>query len=137
MKIYFAGAIYGGRKDASVYAEIIGVLKEYGTVFTEHVGDATLGKDGEDLSAEAVYTRDLNWIKEADVFVAEVTNPSHGAGYEVALAEQAGKPILCLFRGDAQRGLSKMLFGNPSVTVREYNHIGEAKAYIDTFLNML
>lgn len=45
--IYFAGSIRAGRKDAALYARIVAVLKKYGTVLTEHVGDPNLTERGE------------------------------------------------------------------------------------------
>ena len=42
MKIYFAGSIRGGRKDAELYRKIIAALKEKHQVLTEHVGDLRL-----------------------------------------------------------------------------------------------
>ena len=47
LKIYFAGSIRGGREDAELYQKIIGNLKQYGEVLTEHVGDDNLMEDGE------------------------------------------------------------------------------------------
>ena len=40
MKIYFAGAIRGGRKDAQLYKNLIAYLKEKGQVLTEQIGRA-------------------------------------------------------------------------------------------------
>lgn len=42
MKIYFAGSIRGGRKDAELYRRVISALKEKHQVLTEHVGDLSL-----------------------------------------------------------------------------------------------
>lgn len=39
MKIYFAGSIRGGRKDAGLYKKIIDYLGKYGEVLTEHIGN--------------------------------------------------------------------------------------------------
>lgn len=47
--IYFAGSIRAGRKDAGLYARIVEILKGYGTVLTEHVGDPNLTEAGESL----------------------------------------------------------------------------------------
>jgi 2'-deoxynucleoside 5'-phosphate N-hydrolase len=47
MKIYFAGSIRGGRDDKELYLDIIKWLGKYGTVLTEHIGDATLSALGE------------------------------------------------------------------------------------------
>lgn len=45
--IYFAGSIRAGRKDAHLYARIVELLKGYGTVLTEHVGDPNITEAGE------------------------------------------------------------------------------------------
>jgi hypothetical protein len=47
MKIYFAGAIRGGRDDHALHLQIIERLREYGEVLTEHVGDSRLDALGE------------------------------------------------------------------------------------------
>ena len=46
LKIYFAGSISGGRDDALVYEKIVDILKKYGTVLMEVVGDPTLTEAG-------------------------------------------------------------------------------------------
>ena len=47
LSIYFAGSIRAGRQDAVLYARIVELLKSYGTVLTEHVGDPNLTEAGE------------------------------------------------------------------------------------------
>ena len=103
MKIYFAGSIRGGREDKNLYSQIIKNLQKYGTVLTEHIGDQNLTDSGEDLSDKFIYERDLYWIKESDIVVAEVTQPSLGVGYEIGKAEEHGKKILCLYRENNKR----------------------------------
>ncbi len=120
MKIYFAGSIRGGREDAPLYAEIITLLQQYGEVLTEHVGNVSLSVQGEGKAAEVIFQRDVDWIREADVIVAEVTTVSLGVGYEIGFAEQIGKKIICLYRPQAKRRLSAMILGNTKLTVVEY-----------------
>jgi len=135
MKIYFAGSIRGGREDATRYRQIIALLTEFGEVLTEHVGDTTLTRDGEvGPSDEAIYERDMTWMEEADVVVAEVTTPSHGVGYEIARAETLGKPVLCLHRPGSGRQLSAMLAGNPSLQCAAYDSLEELKPILERFL---
>ncbi|MEI7962017.1 MAG: nucleoside 2-deoxyribosyltransferase [archaeon] len=43
-----------------------------------------------------IFDRDVAWIKEADLVVAEVSMPSVGVGYEIGFAESLGKKIICL-----------------------------------------
>ena len=38
MNIYFCGSIRGGRDLAATYEKMIGMLKSYGKVLTEHLG---------------------------------------------------------------------------------------------------
>jgi len=123
MKIYFAGSITGGRNDSQLYLEIINILKKYGEVLTEHVGNDNLTQMGEKLSSEEIYKRDINWVKMSDVLVAEVTNPSFGVGIEIARASEFGKKIICFYRQVEDRKLSAMISGCPGVKVFKYQEI--------------
>ncbi len=135
MKIYFAGSIRGGRQDAALYGRIIALLAEYGEVLTEHVADQSLTRAGEDgPSDEAIYARDMAWLAEADVVVAEVTIPSHGVGYEIGQAEALGKRVLCLHRPDAGRRLSAMLAGNAALQCEIYATVEELGPILKSFL---
>ena len=136
MKIYFAGAIRGGRQDASTYHAMIAHLQTHAEVLTEHVGNKALSDGGEhDLSDKEIHARDLAWLEECDAVVAEVTTPSLGVGYELGVAEKLGKPILCLFdSGNPDFRLSAMLSGNPKVTVARYQNLAEAIEAIDLFI---
>ena len=88
-KIYFAGSIRAGRENAELYAEIIANLNKANIVLTEHLGDKTISAFGENnLTDEQIYERDISWLKECDVVVADVSTPSIGVGYELAFAEQ-------------------------------------------------
>lgn len=135
MNIYFAGAIRGGREDASRYFEIIEQLREYGQVLTEHIGNAELTGLGEIDDDKKIHDRDLAWLKQAECLVAEVTTPSLGVGYEIGKATEWGKPTLCLFRPRDGRALSAMIAGCGGVTVREYRDKDELKAVLDNFFS--
>ncbi|XP_012874547.1 PREDICTED: 2'-deoxynucleoside 5'-phosphate N-hydrolase 1 [Dipodomys ordii] len=58
-----------------------------------------------------IHQRDLAWLQQADVVVAEVTQPSLGVGYELGRAVALHKNILCLFRPRSGRVLSAMIRG--------------------------
>jgi nucleoside 2-deoxyribosyltransferase len=121
LRIYFSASISGGREDAPRYAALISALAPHGSVLTEHIGSPDLCDGGEDGPADVeIYARDIGWLQEADVVIAEVTTPSLGVGYEVARAAGMGKPVVCLFRPESGRRLSAMIRGNPAVRVLEY-----------------
>jgi hypothetical protein len=135
VKIYFAGSIRGGRQDAELYRHIIAHLQTKGTVLTEHIGHGGLTPDGElNMSDREIYDRDLEWLTRSEVVVAEVTNPSLGVGFEIAMASRMNKRTLCLFRPAPGSRLSAMIAGCPDVTVYAYQTVEEAAVIIDRFL---
>ena len=138
MKIYFAGAIRGGREDAQLYEKLIAYLKEKGQVLTEHIGSKDLSGEGETSSKdEEIYNRDIKWLQSTDIVVAEVTTPSLGVGYELGIAEKLNIPVLCLYRPDEGNRLSAMVSGNAIFTCREYTVFIEAQKWIDDFIQSL
>ena len=135
MKIYFAGAIRGGREDAEFYFNIIHYLEKFGVVLTEHVGNTELSEKGEvSRTDNDIFQRDLNWLQSADVVVAEVSTPSLGVGYELGIAEKLKIPILCLYRPIKGKRLSAMINGNEKFQCQAYQGFDEAKTHINNFL---
>lgn len=138
MKIYFAGSIRGGRDDKELYLQLIQHLAQYGQVLTEHVGDGNLTEFGEDgPSDEWIYNRDINWVRQSDVLVAEVSTPSLGVGYEIGKAEDMNKKMLCLYRNQQNKRLSAMINGNPNVKIARYETLEDAVNHIDSFFKSL
>lgn len=136
-KVYFAGSITGGRDDALLYQQIMQHAVTLGwTVLTEHISSTDLTAKGEDYTVQYIYERDMAWIDEADVIIAELTTPSLGVGYEVAKAETLDKPILRLFRPSSGRRLSAMVSGMRDITIAEYDTIPEMQAHVAAFLEI-
>jgi len=133
MNIYFACSITGGRELESFYQQFVAALEADGHVIpTSHLAQAEAMEGERALTPGDVYERDVKWIRECDALIAEVGVPSHGVGYEIGYALNAGKPVLCL----AQEGrrISKMITGNPSLEMRTYSTYEEAIAQARTFL---
>lgn len=55
MKIYFAGSIRGGREDKEIYLQIVALLRKFGAVLSEHVGDQSLTSLGDNSLSEKKY----------------------------------------------------------------------------------
>jgi nucleoside 2-deoxyribosyltransferase len=122
MNIYFACSITGGREFESAYQEIVAALLEDGhEIPTAHLTRSSVTNDEGVLTPRFVYDRDTNWIQACDVLIAEVSVPSHGVGYEISYALNAGKRVICLYREG--RKLSKMISGNPhpNLSVQTYS----------------
>ncbi|WP_125713852.1 nucleoside 2-deoxyribosyltransferase [Companilactobacillus kedongensis] len=127
MKIYFAGSIRGGRKDVDVYRKIIDYLKIDNEVLTEHIGDYKLSVNGQDkLDNSHIRNRDIAWLKESDLVVAETSNPSLGVGYELAYAEKIEKSVIILHNKNKSQ-LSAMIAGSSYFgDINYYSDVAEA-----------
>ncbi len=124
-KIYFAGSIRGGREDAELYGRLIDYMKKQNTVLTEHIGTPELnvlerGRDGD----AAIYNRDIEFLEESDIVVAECTTPSLGVGYELAFAEKLCKPCY-VFYDKTRVQLSAMISGDPYYAIFPYESESE------------
>jgi len=136
--IYFACSIRGGREDANKYADLVNHIKIKANVLTEIFADKKLTSQGMNLPNEEIWQRDMNWIKQADAVIAEVSSPSLGVGYEIAKAEELRKPILALYQNDDTHKLSAMIAGSKDGTLAvNYTKLEEAKQEIDDFISRL
>ena len=129
--IYFSGSITGGRGDVAHYRRIVAALEAEGyRVLAGSVAAAGVSDAGDALDPQAIFERDIGWLEQADVLVAEVSTPSLGVGYEVAAARfRYGLPVICLYRPAFTRRCSAMLSGDRGIELIEYTD--------DTFETML
>jgi len=124
--IYFSGSISGGREDIETYRTIVAALEKAGhRVFAGMVTAQHIGAAGEPLSAVEIFERDVAWIeevaREGGVLVAEVSRPSTGVGYEIALARyRLDIPVVCLYRPAFTRRCSGMIAGDRAIRLIEY-----------------
>ena len=127
LTIYFGGAISGGRADVGHYRRIVDALVADGhRVLAGAVASEEVTAHGEPLDPCAIFTRDLAWIAEADVLVAEVSVPSTGVGYEIAAARHRfGRPVICLYRAGHTKRCSAMVAGDAGIELIEYDDAAE------------
>ena len=138
MKIYFSCSLTGGRRDEAAYRLIVDQLQAMGhAVLTAHLAHPQVMQEERSVDPAEIYRRDVNWIEECQALVAEVSTPSHGVGYEIALALQRGKPVLCLYREGVP--VSKMITGNYSagLELRGYRQEAEIPAILQGYLGGL
>ena len=132
MKIYFSGSIRGGRDDAGIYRKIISFLKEKGDVLTEHIGDPNLSSAGQsELDDKDIHDKDMDFIFQSDIVIAEVTNPSLGVGYEIGRAIDNNKRVVCLFRIQNDKRLSAMISGSKEIELIEYDSFKALKISLE------
>jgi nucleoside 2-deoxyribosyltransferase len=136
VNIYFSCSITGGRAEESTYQAIVNDLIAQGhEVPTAHLSSPGVVELEKVVDAVDIYHRDMRWLQECDAVVAEVSSPSHGVGYEVAVGLLAGKPVLCCY----QRGkkVSKIITGNtsPGLTVSVYDTPAGAVEAVRNFIS--
>ena len=135
MNIYFSCSITGGRQDQRIYALIVDHLLQQGhTIPTAELANPNILIVESQICAEEVFQRDIDWLDECDVVIAEVSTPSHGVGYEIAYALSKQKPVLCIYAENKR--VSKMLLGNhqPGFQIHPYANPQECEQILDHFL---
>jgi hypothetical protein len=126
-RVYFCGAIRGGQRLQRRYAQLIVAIEAMGwSVLTAHVGapDVLDVEARAAASSEEIRRRDMAWLAEADVVVAEVSVPSLGVGIELATALAKGLPVIAL----VERGvsLSALVGGDERITLIPYETESDA-----------
>jgi len=117
--------------DAALYGRLIAYLQRTATVLTEHVGksDLNLMEQGRERDGR-IYRRDIDWLRQSDMVIAECTCPSLGVGYELAYAEKLGIPCH-IFYDKGKTQLSAMLTGNPYFHIHPYTTEEEIYACLE------
>lgn len=98
MKVHFIGAVEG---DKNCYKKITLYLEEFGfELITSHSITRTIEDINQESEEEStLYTRRMyDWIKQADIVLVEATKSVFGAGFEIAVSLQLGKPVIVLFQ---------------------------------------
>ena len=127
LTIYFSGSITGGRADVALYRELVDALEAdgyhvlAGSVAAEHVTEG-----GDPLDPCFIFDRDIAWVAQADVLVAEVSTPSLGVGYEIATARYRYEiPVICLYRPAYTKRCSAMISGDRAIELIRYEHTAD------------
>ncbi len=128
LKIYFSAPIKGDRSNLETNKFIVDFLKKAGyTILTEHVVSENPIEEG--LSPKQIYLRDMKWLKESNVLIAEVSYPSLGVGFEIAKALFLGKSVICLLKKELKERCSLLIRGiqDPKFKIIEYADLSELK----------
>ena len=80
----------------------------------------------DDASSKIIFERDLNWLKQSDIIIADVNEPSHGVGMEIMYALEYSIPVLCLL-DENNKPLSRMVEGSPHTLIVNYRDKNDLK----------
>jgi hypothetical protein len=96
MKIYFGFTVSGDRSSLGVARKIVEMLRTMGhQVLTHHLVQEDAWEVDRRITPQEVFRRDMKWLEECDLFMAEVSGSSFGLGFETGYL--LGRPQRRLF----------------------------------------
>ncbi len=127
MKIYLGFTVAGNRSALAAARSIFAALRSLGhEVLTTHLLDDDAWEADRRKSPQEIFARDMNWLAECDVFVAEVSGSSFGL-----VGSTAKKTILFYERG-AESRISLLITGNthPNCSLVPYDRTEDLPALL-------
>jgi hypothetical protein len=124
MKIYFGFTVAGERPSLEAARRIVQWLEEMGhEVLTRHLVSDQAWEMDRRIPPQQVYERDMKWLAEADLLLAEVSGSSFGLGFESGyVLGSSSKRAILFYRADLAERISRMITGNthPNCTLVAY-----------------
>jgi len=134
MKIYFGFTVAGDRSSVTTATRIVELLQELGhEVLTRHLIREDAWQADRSISPQEVYRRDMNWLEQCDLFVAEVSGSSFGLGFETGcLLGATSKKVSLFYRRDVERKISLLITGitHPNCRLVAYSDLEEIENWI-------
>ena len=138
MKIYFGFTVAGNRSSLEAAQKIVELLVRMGhEVLTRHLVRGDAWEADRCITPQEVYQRDIKWLEQCDLFMAEVSGSSFGVGFETGyLLGATDKKIVLFFRRDAEKAISLIITGivHPNCTVVPYSQVVELETWVKTNL---
>ena len=132
MKIYFGFTVAGDRSSVETARRMVELLEQQGhEVLTRHLVEEQAGAADRALGPREVYERDMCWLEQSDIFIAEVSGSSFGLGFEAGYTlGSTGKRAILFYRREAGSRISLLITGNthPRCTLVPYSSIDEIEA---------
>src|SRR5277367_1067382 len=133
MKIYFGFTVAGDRSAIETARRVVRLLEDWGhEVLTRHLVADNAWEADRQISPRDVYRRDMAWLEQCDLFIAEVSGSSFGLGFETGyLLGATKKRVILLYRRELQSRVSLLITGNshanctlvPYTTVEEVENL--------------
>jgi 2'-deoxynucleoside 5'-phosphate N-hydrolase len=134
MKIYFGFTVAGDRSSVVAATKIVELLEELGhDVLTRHLIREDAWQADRSISPQEVYRRDMAWLQECDLFVAEVSGSSFGLGFETGyLLGATDKKVVLFYRRAVETKISLLITGitHPNCKLVPYSQLEEVEDWI-------
>jgi len=134
MKIYFGFTVAGDRSSIDTARKVVHQLEEMGhEVLTRHLVSDNAWEADRSISPQDVYRRDMAWLGQCELFVAEVSGSSFGLGFETGyMLGATSKKVVLLYRRDVEQRVSLLITGNthPNCTLVPYATVQEVEQFV-------
>jgi nucleoside 2-deoxyribosyltransferase len=142
VRIYLACTVRGDRGGVEAGRAIARRLHELGhEVMTTHLLADDADRAESQLTEEAVFRRDLEWLSACDLLIAEASGSSYGVGFEVGYvigrAPQTHQRVVLLYDRKRHHAISRLITGNcdDACTTFGYGSIEELLAFVTAELD--
>jgi 2'-deoxynucleoside 5'-phosphate N-hydrolase len=114
MKIYFGFTVAGDRSGIEAARLIVRLLENLGhQVLTRHLVEDDAWQADRLVSPQEIYNRDMAWLQQCELFIAEVSGSSFGLGFEAGyILGSSQKKVVLLYRRDLEERVSLLIRGN-------------------------
>jgi nucleoside 2-deoxyribosyltransferase len=134
MRIYLGFTVAGNRSSIGAAKTILDVLESMGhEVLTRHLVGEDAWEGDRRKTPQEIFTRDMNWLAQCDLFVAEVSGSSFGIGFEAGyLLGATTEKVILFYDQAAESGISLLVTGNthPNCLVVPYSRLDELEASV-------
>ena len=105
MKIYFGFTVAGDRSMLDTARKVVQLLGELGhEVLTRHLVSDDAWEADRLISPQDVYRRDMAWLQQCELFIAEVSGSSFGLGFETGyLLGATSKRVILFYHRDLEK----------------------------------
>src|SRR6516162_1806903 len=138
MRIYLACTVRGERGGVLAGRAICERLQQHGhQVLTTHLLDDDVDRAEAALTESQIYQRDIDWLSDCDVLVAEASGSSYGVGFEVGYvigrSKETRQRVLLVYDEARRHAVSRLIAGNSdeACTTFAYRTFDELAAFID------
>jgi Nucleoside 2-deoxyribosyltransferase len=134
MKIYFGFTVAGDRSTVIAARKIVGILEELRhQVLTRHLVEDNAWEADRSIKPKEVYLRDMKWLEQCDMFIAEVSGSSFGLGFETGyLLGATTKKVVLFYRRAVESKISLLITGitHPNCRLVPYSEFDEVEVWI-------
>lgn len=134
MKIYLGFTVAGDRSSIQTARRMVTICESAGhMVLTRHLVEDNAWQADRLISPQEVFRRDMQWLNECDIFMAEVSGSSFGLGFEAGyLLGSSNKRVILFYQLELAPRISLLITGNshPNCTLVPYADLAQVENFV-------